>query len=31
MAAGVVGTAMFAIGLLLSFFIEQPKTDESKG
>ena len=31
MAAGVVGTAMFAIGLLLSFFIEQPKADESKG
>lgn len=31
MAAGVVGTSMFVIGLLLSFFIEQPKTDESKG
>jgi hypothetical protein len=30
-AAGVVGTCMFAIGLGLSFFIEQPTTDEAKG
>lgn len=30
LAAAVVGTAMFAIGLILSFFIQQPASEESK-
>ena len=27
-AAAIVGTSMFAIGLVLSFFIPQPKSEE---